>query len=84
MASALRTDPRCFRLLAAADPVVIELREWSESSLSMPRRIGSSRPPIPLILRRIRIDHQVKLLRGAMLDRDGVLLRRALCFRLRP
>ena len=41
-------------------------------------------PPVPLILRRIRIDHQVKLLRGAMLDRDGVLLRRALCFRLRP
>jgi hypothetical protein len=34
MASALRTDPRCFRLLAAADPVVIELREWS--------RIGGS------------------------------------------
>ena len=29
MASALRTDPRCFRLLAAADPTVIELREWS-------------------------------------------------------
>ncbi len=29
MASALRTDRRCFRLLAAADPVVIELREWS-------------------------------------------------------
>jgi transposase len=29
MASALRTDPRCVRLLAAADPVVIELREWS-------------------------------------------------------
>lgn len=29
MASALRTDPRCFRLLAAMDPVVIELREWS-------------------------------------------------------
>jgi hypothetical protein len=29
MASASRTDPRCFRLLAAADPVVIELREWS-------------------------------------------------------
>ena len=25
----LRTDPRCFRLLAAADPVVVELREWS-------------------------------------------------------
>ncbi len=29
MASALRTDPRCFRLLAASDPAVIELREWS-------------------------------------------------------
>jgi len=29
MASALRTDPRCFRLLAVADPIVIELREWS-------------------------------------------------------
>jgi transposase len=29
MASALRTDPRCFRLLANADPTVIELREWS-------------------------------------------------------
>lgn len=29
MASALRTDPRCFRQLAVADPVVIELREWS-------------------------------------------------------
>ena len=27
MASALRSDPRCFRLLAVADPV--ELREWS-------------------------------------------------------
>lgn len=29
MASALRTDRRCFRPLALADPVVIELREWS-------------------------------------------------------
>jgi transposase len=29
MASALRTDTRCFRLLAAMDPIVIELREWS-------------------------------------------------------
>jgi transposase len=29
MASALRTDLRCFRPLAVADPVVIELREWS-------------------------------------------------------
>jgi hypothetical protein len=25
--TALRTDPRCFRLLAVTDPVVIELRE---------------------------------------------------------
>ncbi len=29
MASALRTDPRCFRKLEAADPAVVELREWS-------------------------------------------------------
>jgi transposase len=29
MASALRTDPHCFRPLALADPVVVELREWS-------------------------------------------------------
>ena len=29
MASALRTDPQCLRPLALADPVVIELREWS-------------------------------------------------------
>lgn len=29
MASALRTDPHCFRRLAAGDPIIIELREWS-------------------------------------------------------
>jgi len=29
MASALRTDPRCFRLLAALDPTIVQLREWS-------------------------------------------------------
>jgi hypothetical protein len=29
MSSALRTDAHCFRLLALADPVVVELREWS-------------------------------------------------------
>jgi transposase len=29
MASSLRTDRRCFRLLAVADPVIVELREWS-------------------------------------------------------
>jgi hypothetical protein len=33
MASAtLRTVPRCFRLLALADPVVIELRAWSRNA----------------------------------------------------
>ena len=29
MASALRTDPHCLRRLAASDPIVVELREWS-------------------------------------------------------
>jgi transposase len=29
MASALRTDPQCLRPLAAIDPVIVELREWS-------------------------------------------------------
>ena len=29
MASALRTDPHCFRRLAISDPIVVELREWS-------------------------------------------------------
>ncbi len=29
LANALRTDRRCFRLLAELDPVVVELREWS-------------------------------------------------------
>jgi transposase len=29
MASALRTDPHCLRRLTLADPLVIELREWS-------------------------------------------------------
>jgi transposase len=29
MASALRTDPHCLRLLSGTDPVVVELREWS-------------------------------------------------------
>jgi len=32
MASSLRTDPRCYRLLAEADPVIVELREWSRMS----------------------------------------------------
>jgi transposase len=29
MASALRTDPHCFRRLSTTDPTIIELREWS-------------------------------------------------------
>jgi Transposase len=29
MASSFRTDPRCFWTLAVADPIVVELREWS-------------------------------------------------------
>jgi transposase len=29
MASALRTDPHCFRQLAPTDPTIVELREWS-------------------------------------------------------
>ncbi|HMJ31458.1 MAG TPA: transposase, partial [Xanthobacteraceae bacterium] len=29
MGSALRTDPHCLRRLAASDPIVVELREWS-------------------------------------------------------
>ncbi|MBV8662410.1 MAG: IS110 family transposase [Hyphomicrobiales bacterium] len=29
MASCLRTDPRCFRPLIPADPIIVELREWS-------------------------------------------------------
>jgi hypothetical protein len=29
MSSALRTDLRCFRKLSSADPVLVELREWS-------------------------------------------------------
>lgn len=29
MASALRTDPHCFRHLVATNPIIVELREWS-------------------------------------------------------
>lgn len=29
LADALRTDPRCFRVLEPIDPTVVELREWS-------------------------------------------------------
>jgi hypothetical protein len=29
MASALRTDPHCFRRLTISDPIIVELREWS-------------------------------------------------------
>ena len=45
MASALRTDPRCFRLLAAADPTVIELREWSRITEDLERRAQPAHKP---------------------------------------
>lgn len=35
MASGLRTDPQCYRRLAVADPVVIQLREWSRLAESL-------------------------------------------------
>ena len=44
MASALRTDPRCFRSLAAADPIIVELREWSRIT---PRISASNRTASP-------------------------------------
>jgi transposase len=40
MASALRTDMHCFRLLASIDPVVIELREWSRITEELGRERG--------------------------------------------
>jgi hypothetical protein len=40
MASARRTDPRCFAPHAAMDPIVIELREWSRIAEGLrPERI---------------------------------------------
>jgi len=39
MASSLRTDPRCFRRLAATNPVVVELREFSR----MAEELGDER-----------------------------------------
>ena len=45
MASALRTDPRCFRLLAVTDPVVIELREWSRIAEDLSVRAQSVDQP---------------------------------------
>jgi hypothetical protein len=47
MASALRTDPRCVRLLAGADPIIVELREWSriarDLGVERNRLVNSSR-----------------------------------------
>jgi transposase len=37
LADALRTDPHCFRHLAPADPLVIELREWSRIAEELTR-----------------------------------------------
>jgi transposase len=39
MASALRTDAHCFRPLVVADPVVVELREWSRIAEDLGREI---------------------------------------------
>jgi transposase len=40
MASALRTDPKAFRKLSPADPILVELREWSriDEELGVERR----------------------------------------------
>ena len=46
MAPCLRTDPRCFRLLAAADPIIIELREWSHRGGP---RGSPDRRPLPAV-----------------------------------
>jgi hypothetical protein len=43
MASSLRSDPRYFRLLAALDATVIELREWSRIASDL----GTERNRVP-------------------------------------
>jgi hypothetical protein len=42
MGSALSTDPRCLRLLAVADPVVIELRERLRIAEGLSGEAGAS------------------------------------------
>ena len=37
LASALRTDPHCFRRLEPTDPTIVELREWSRLSEELTR-----------------------------------------------
>ena len=37
LASALRTDPHCLRLLESTDPTIVELREWSRLSEDLTR-----------------------------------------------
>ena len=37
LASALRTDPHCFRRLEPTDPTIVELREWSRLSEELSR-----------------------------------------------
>ena len=41
LASALRTDPHCFRRLEPTDPTIVELREWSRLSEELSRGAGS-------------------------------------------
>ena len=44
LASALRTDPHCFRRLEPTDPTIVELREWSRLSEELTRdrvRLGN-------------------------------------------
>ena len=44
MASALRTDPRCFRLLAAADPIIVELQRMAAHRRGSRRRTETASP----------------------------------------
>jgi transposase len=64
MASALRTDPHCFRLLAPLDPVIVELREWSR----MAEDLGTERNRLTNRLRQ-----QLWRYFPAMLDLEGDL-----------
>ena len=47
MGSALRTDPRCFRLLAALDPTIVELREWSRIASDLGAERNRFDQPVP-------------------------------------
>ncbi len=64
MASSLRTDPRCYRLLAGADPAIIELREWSR----MAQDLGTERNRL-----KNRMREQLWRYFPAMLELEGDL-----------